>query len=207
MVHYGVDDAAQRLGITDGPRIEAFSWFIPREGTWENGRLRPFPLAVSPDHSRNVDALLALHAQWPLTMHAFLTVGDFGAGGIPDGAMTRMGLLTCRSELIADALACFRSELAMLDMLLVALLSDHHMGGEIGSLFLRWCFTRDRVIAEIMLARGIGMRAGTVQVGGHLVPCICAAMLALMLSMHYFVDYPFPPPIILASGSAAPVGA
>ena len=111
MDYYGVPDAAQRLGVTLGPDIEATAWFTPRQGTWEGGRLRPFPVIVSPDHFRHADALLALHAAWPLTMQAFLAVGDFGPDGVPTGSLSRPKILTCRSELLADAVACFQSQL------------------------------------------------------------------------------------------------
>ncbi len=64
MVYSGVADAARRLGTTCGNGTVASAWFTPREGTEEpDGWVRPFPLAVSPDHAANVDAQIALHAQ------------------------------------------------------------------------------------------------------------------------------------------------
>lgn len=101
MTHHRAADAAARLGIACGRGIAASSWFAPREGALgADGKLHPFPLAVRPDHAANVDALLALHGQWPHAMGAFLAVGDFGDDGVPLGAMSRAHILACGSELV-----------------------------------------------------------------------------------------------------------
>lgn len=155
MLQNGVSDAPQRLGFSVVGASSASLWFVPQPGVEGPPNVfHPFPLtpAGGAAHPGNVDALLGHFRAWPLSMRAFLWRASFGGVASRDTALpTRGELFDMNPALIVDALQGWETELRVLKMLLVALLSDHHIGGSIGVMFFRWCFGLDAAVSEAIL--------------------------------------------------------
>jgi hypothetical protein len=123
-------------------------------------------------------------------MRAFVAHAKFGGGSAP---AVLPNLVDYGAELIAEALACFRGDLEMLDMIMAMLCSDPNAGGDTGDEFIRWCFDRDAAVAEGLADPGLYVAAGACGRGGLLVPCLAATMLHRALAWHSFREGPRPP--------------
>lgn len=91
-------------------------------------------------------------------------------------------------ELLVDALADWAAELRVLKMLLVVLLSDHHIDGSVGFILFPWRFELDRVISDAALRDRLSIAAGAGSQGGCLVRCLVAPLFAASLSVHYYAN-------------------